>query len=762
MRLAERLAGAHVLLTGATGFVGEALLERVLSDLPQTRVTLVVRGRTGEPAQERVRALLRKPAFALLRERDGDDAVDALVGARLQVVEGELGGAMGPLPADVDVLLHCAGEVSFDPPVDEGFRTNLTGTLGLLHALRATGAQPHVVHVSTAYVAGLRSGWVPAARHPHTVDWRTEAAAAQLLGERADTDSREPDVLAELLAEARRTRGAAGPQEVALEAERLRRRWVRTHLVEAGRQRALTLGWADCYTLTKALAERAVEEECADWGVPLSVVRPSIIESALSRPAPGWIEGFKMAEPVILAYGQGMLPDFPASPDAAIDVVPVDVVVGALVAAAATPPPPGEPAWYQVGSSARNPLQFSALYEHVRAYFSAHPLPQRGRGSYAVPVWDFAGETRLERRLAFAERGHRLADRALSVLPAAGVVRRASTRLDDLERRLRSVRRLSDLYHAYTQVELVYDDRSTLALHEAMSPEDQALFGCDVAAVDWRHYLVDLHCPSVTGLLRWADALPPKPRPARRTPEPDAAGRTVAAFDMDGTLLPSTVVEALVWVRLADAPRSRWGRELARLVADLPRLLAAERHARATVVRAVTERYAGADVEALAALVDERVGAEVLSRLAPGAVRAVREHRAAGHRTVLTTGALEVFTRPLAPLFDEVVAARLEVGSDGRATGRLAEPPVVGEARAAWLARRAADEGWELGGVLRVRRQPVRPAPAARRRAAGRGQPGRRPGARRPAGEVARRALGVDPRPLPLRAGRGAVVRALS
>ncbi len=696
MRLAERLAGAHVLLTGATGFVGEALLERVLSDLPQTRVTVIVRGRAGEPALDRVRALLAKPAFAPLRQRDGAAAVDALLGTRLQVVEGEFGGHLDPLPTDVDVLVHCAGEVSFDPPIDEGFRTNLTGTLGLLQALRATGATPHVVHVSTAYVAGLRSGWVPEARHTHTVDWRTEAAAAEVLGRRADADSREPDVLAELLVEARRTRGAAGPQEVAVEAERLRRRWARTHLVEAGRQRALTLGWADCYTLTKALAERAVEEECADWGVPLSVVRPSIIESALVRPAPGWIEGFKMAEPLILAYGQGMLPDFPASPDAPVDIVPVDVVVGALVAAAATPPPAGEPAWYQVGSSARNPLRFGLLYDLVRAYFSAHPLPQRGRGTYAAPVWDFAGETRLERRLHFAERGHRLADRALSVLPAARSVRRASTRLDDLERRLKSVRRLSDLYRAYTQAELVYDDRATLALHEAMTPEDQELFGCDVAVMDWRHYLVDLHCPSVTSLLRWSEELPARALPARRTPEPDPARRTVAAFDMDGTLLPSTVVEALVWVRLADAPRGRWPRELARLAADLPRLLAAERHSRATVVRTVTERYAGADVEALAALVDERVGAEVLSRLAPAAVRAVREHRAAGHRTVLVTGALEVFTRPLAPLFDEVLAARLDVGPDGRATGRLAEPPVVGEARAAWLARRAADEGWDL------------------------------------------------------------------
>ena len=38
MGLRERLAGQRVFLTGVTGFVGEALLERMLTDLPETRL----------------------------------------------------------------------------------------------------------------------------------------------------------------------------------------------------------------------------------------------------------------------------------------------------------------------------------------------------------------------------------------------------------------------------------------------------------------------------------------------------------------------------------------------------------------------------------------------------------------------------------------------------------------------------------------------------------------------------------------------------
>ena len=63
---------------------------------------------------------------------------------------------------------------------------------------------------------------------------------------------------------------------------------------------------------------------------------------------------------------------------------------------------------------------------------------------------------------------------------------------------------------------------------------------------------------------------------------------------------------------------------------------------------------------------------------------------------VLVTGALEPFVEPLRPLFDDVVATRLEV-RDGSFTGYLERPPLVGEARSPWLRRYAAHAGADLG-----------------------------------------------------------------
>lgn len=690
-RIPEALAGRRLLLTGGTGFLGQALLERVLFDLPGTSVVLLVRTRAGASATERVDRLLRKPAFRRLRARDGDEAVDGLVGSRVSVLDGDLVDVPA-LPPDLDVVVHCAGEVSFDPPIDEAFTVNVHGALNLLAAVEASGSRPHYVHVSTAYVAGRREGRVGEGRLDHNVDWRAEAAAAGRVRSTVEDASRSPGRLAQFLRDAERAHAGTGPIAVADDAERRRRAWVRAQMVDAGRERARTLGWTDCYTFTKAMAERAVEDTAGH--LPVTVIRPSIIESALAQPEPGWIEGFKMAEPLILAYGRGELPEFPGVPESTIDIIPVDFVVGATLTAAATPPSPGTPAYYTVCSGARNPLTFHDLYRQVRDYFTAHPLEQRDRGAVRVPAWQWPGADRVDQLLRVGERAHRTADRLVTSLPRSPRVRQWAVSLDRQARRLEFLRRYFDLYRPYAEAELHFADSHTLALHESLHPDDRPRFGFDAADIDWSHYIVDVHVPVVTAPLR---SVSPRRRPASTArPALEQGDDVVAVFDMDGTLLPSNVVESYLWLRLPELSAAGRVREVADVVRVLPRWVLTERRDRGAFLRAVYRRYEGARYDELVRIVDEDVTTTVLARLSAAATRAVREHRAAGHHTVLVTGAIAPLTRPVAPLFDEVVAAELAVAPDGRCTGFLSRPPLVGEARAAWLVHEAATRGWDL------------------------------------------------------------------
>ncbi|WP_433652915.1 HAD-IB family hydrolase [Micromonospora zamorensis] len=680
----QQLEEGHLLLTGATGFVGQAILQRVLANYPTTRITLLTRSRRGTSGEQRITKLMQRSVFQQWREAVGDDAVKETVARRVRVLDADLGNGQLILPDDLTTMVHAASTVSFDPPIDQAFRSNVRGVHNLYQAVLRSAGRPHIVHVSTAYVSAIQRGLVPERSLNHDLDWQTELKAAEAARAAVELDSRHPGVLREFLAAAGRDHGRSGPRTTAAAAEERRREWVDRQLVERGRLRAQVAGWTDIYTFTKALGERVAETLTAGR-LPLSVVRPAIVESALCHPYPGWIEGFKMAEPLILAFGRGQLSEFPGRPDGILDIIPVDLVVNAILAVAAEPPPTTEPRYYHIGSGARNPLTFRDIYQHMRSYFTKDPMPNGGYGHITPPTWTFPGAARTERMLGAAERVLDVAQSALLVAPQSARSRPWQDELTRQQSEVDSLRRISDLYGSYVQNEATYSTDELLALHHALPPDQVAEHGFDPADIDWTWYLQDVHFPTVTGSRRRADArrwssVQPSPRPL----EPPTDRPTVAVFDLEGTVVGAKVIETYLLARLSDLPRSRWAGELVDLVRGLPRYLGAERRDQGEFLRTFLRRYEGATEADLRRLVTDRIGDALLRRSHPEAIRQVRRHRAAGHRTVLVTGSLEVLVAPVAKLFDEVVCSRPNV-RDGRFTGFLDSPPPVAEARSAWL-----------------------------------------------------------------------------
>src|SRR5882757_4405389 len=82
VRLAERLNGRRVLITGVTGFVGEALLHRLLHDVPGITPVVLVRPKAGQPGRDRIAAMLAKPIFKESAEATG--GADVLI-ERLEI-----------------------------------------------------------------------------------------------------------------------------------------------------------------------------------------------------------------------------------------------------------------------------------------------------------------------------------------------------------------------------------------------------------------------------------------------------------------------------------------------------------------------------------------------------------------------------------------------------------------------------------------------------------------------------------------------------
>jgi len=713
----EGLSGKTVLVTGSTGFLGKSIVEKCLRTLPDIRrIHLAIRSSARRPAAERLqREVLSSPAFRRLKQELGDERFAALVAEKLDVVELDLGredlGLTDEARALVracDVIIHSAAAVEFDNPVDLSAQTNLLGASRLVRTLRDLGATPHLVHISTAYVGGMLRGLV---REELPLDpglnWRHEAAVLSGLRGPVEEESRRPEVLDQLRRQVRSRIGPAGTPAQARAVERLRERWVKDRLVERGRAHARALGFTDIYSFTKAMAEHAVVELHGD--IPLSIVRPSIIESALAEPFPGWLEGFRMAEPLILAFGRAALQDFSGLPDSILDVIPADLVVNAVLAVASAPPPAGEHRIYHAASGSRNPLRLRGIHDHCAEYFGEHPLRDRWGQAIGTPSWTFPSRGELVAKGKLALWAVEAAQQLVERLPLGGTSTRWSDQLNDEKGRLERQLNLAELYGVYVEVDCVFDTRNLLALWERLPEAERERFGFDPAGYDWHHYFQNVHLPTVVRMAR-ADTGPRRgPGPTGSTaarPEPNTAlsalkrrsGRSdvLAVFDVDGTLVQTNVVEYFFWMRLQDQPLEEWPRFLAQMATKAPRWLYLERRSRAEFQRSFYREYDGLDVERMRVLGQEALHTVTLRRMFPEGVRRIRAHKQAGHRILLLTGALDVVVEPLAELLEvDVDCAHLRV-DDGRLTGDLLDPPPAGEARATAVEEYAARHGLEL------------------------------------------------------------------
>ena len=140
-------ASGKVLITGATGLVGEGILRRILSDHPSLEAFVLVRNElTWQLASRRLGSLASR-----LTPVRGDVTVPGL-------------GIETPLRRRVEresrVVIHAAADISFSRPLDQ---SRLVNTIGAHHAAELAGSCAHLdrfVLVSTAFVAGRATGTI--------------------------------------------------------------------------------------------------------------------------------------------------------------------------------------------------------------------------------------------------------------------------------------------------------------------------------------------------------------------------------------------------------------------------------------------------------------------------------------------------------------------------------------------------------------------------------------------------------------------------
>jgi len=364
-------APAHeYLLTGVTGFLGKVVLEELLrrrDELGVERVYVVIRPKGPFGACERfTREVASSPCLSHLPP-DWTTAVD--------VVEGSLAApgldldpaAREAITGGVTHVVHAAAAVDFGLPLVEAARSNVATTLNLLDFARTCASLRRFVCVSTAY----------ATPHP---------------GNGVSIN----EVLAPL------------PQP----ADELYRSILDGNAVE--RDLLTRTGHPNTYTLTKSLAEHLLMAR--HDGVPLTIVRPSIISASRRHPFPGWIDSIAGFAAFVILLGMGQMRAVIADRDARLDLIPVDDVAARILDACHAPSSDGagpviRHAVAGLGSSAT----VYECWEVIRDFFSTHRIEHRPSLTYmGPPGMRFALADALHHGKVWALRGRRSRSKILA------------------------------------------------------------------------------------------------------------------------------------------------------------------------------------------------------------------------------------------------------------------------------------------------------------------------------------------------------------
>ncbi|CAI5517001.1 unnamed protein product [Closterium sp. Naga37s-1] len=487
--IVEFLRGKHILVTGATGFLAKALVEKILREQPDVgRLYLFIQPRADQPAQQRLEQLVESPIFGHLRSKHGS-AYEQFMAAKLGAVEGDIsreGLGLSPsvleeIRSKVQVVINSAATTTFDERYDVALNINTQGPRRLLELAHSCPHLQLLLHVSTAFVNGRRHG--RCMERPFNYG---DTIAAELQQQHSTVAQGQLDIETEIaLAEKERLAAEAAAEARGMSKEDVQAA-VQKHMVDLGMSRAQQCGWQDTYVFTKAMAEMVLTRGHKD--LPLAIVRPSIVESCLNEPMAGWMEGMRMADPILLAYGKGQMAGFLANPDGVLDMVPCDKVINAVLAIATHTASLGygtPVSVYHVATSVANPLGIQLVADATSDHFAHSPMLERDGSAVTVQRMQVFRHPQLFMLDVWLK--YQLPLQLAKLFPWNSSL--SDRRNNLLLKTAQQLSYLAKLYEPYTFYAARFDASNTEHLFSLMSEEEQQHFNFDLRSIDWHAYL---------------------------------------------------------------------------------------------------------------------------------------------------------------------------------------------------------------------------------------------------------------------------------
>ncbi|KZV34796.1 fatty acyl-CoA reductase 2-like [Dorcoceras hygrometricum] len=478
--------GKNIFITGATGLVGKVLVEKILRSTPVGKIYVLIKAKNIEAALDRLtKEIINSELFKRLQEQHGKSFAsfvrDKLIPIVGDITEPNLGmdnDSANAIMKDVDVIIQSAASTTLNDRYDMLIELNANAPQRLMRFAKSCKNLKLLAHISTAYVNGRREGML--LEKPLTMGENVRNNE----NDRHDNGSCSFSRL-DLGDESWLSRRSCMlfDQDQLMDATK--------YLKKLGQERAEFYGWYNAYHMTKAMGEMVIHETKGD--VPVLIIRPSVIESCYQEPLPGWIQGNRMFDPVILSFGKGQLPAYLADPQVSMDIIPLDMVVNTTVAAIAKHGHMEKPGLdvYHVASSARNPLRFCDFFDIIHEYFASTPLPNSKCESNMIKKMrcfdnfdDFSDYTRRE-----------IWERYRSTNGAVGSNEKSVQ--TQRKAKIAYAEQLCRMYEFVGFIKGRFHTGNTERLLQEMSEEEQLNFEIDVTKIDWRKYFQEIHIPGL-------------------------------------------------------------------------------------------------------------------------------------------------------------------------------------------------------------------------------------------------------------------------
>ncbi len=495
LSVTHSLAGKNILVTGTTGFVGKVVVEKLLRDTPDIGgIYLLIRGSKNYPdANDRFAHEIACSSIFDRLKANGEQVFQRLCSQKIHCITGEVTESQFGLESEqfeslakkVDVIVNSAASVNFREALDQALSINALCLYNTVEFSKLAGQIP-VLQVSTCYVNGFNKG-----------DMLEENVKPQNnLIPLNDDGYYELDALVD---------------DLQAKISKLKNEYsggtLENKLIDLGISEANQYGWNDTYTFTKWMGEQILRKELQD--APLTILRPAIVESALIGPSPGWIEGVKVADAILMAYAREKVVFFPGDPKGIVDIIPVDLVANSIIISVAELlrnqfKNTNEHKVYQCCSSGANPMKIGDMIKYTQQEADINHL-KHDRLFYRKPKRPFI----MVGKKVF------LAMMSAVKLPVMGINKISKLLGGDAQgemlENLETAMKLSTVFSFYTQPSYVFHNKKLMKLHSQLNDADRALFPVDAMLIDWEEYIRNIHIP---GLNKFA--LKERTRPVKK------------------------------------------------------------------------------------------------------------------------------------------------------------------------------------------------------------------------------------------------------